>query len=202
MPNPPTTRYSLLVRLCQPADEHAWQEFVEIYEPFVYRLARRRGFQHADAADLCQEVFQAASRAIERWQARTDRGTFRAWLFRIARNIMINAVRFRQRHPAGVGGSDIRRLIDQQPDDDEESRLLAVEYERHLFQWAADEIKKEFRPTTWQAFWEMSVEGRSGRDVAGQLGMSVGAVYIARSRVMARLRERIEEIEGERGDEP
>ena len=119
MSNPPTTRYSLLVRLCQPADEHAWQEFVEIYEPFVYRLARRRGFQHADAADLCQEVFQATSRAIERWHARTDRGTFRAWLFRIARNIMINAVRFRQRHPTGVGGSEIWRLIDQQPADDD-----------------------------------------------------------------------------------
>jgi RNA polymerase sigma factor (sigma-70 family) len=196
MPTPPTTRYSLLVRLCQPADEQAWQEFVAIYEPFVYRLARRRGFQHADAADLCQEVFQAIAKAIERWHARTDRGSFRAWLFQIARNIMINTLRYRQRHPGGVGGSDIKRLLDQQPSDDEESRLLAVEYERHLFQWSAEEVKSEFRPATWQAFWQTGVEGRAPREVAATLSMSVGAVYIARSRVMARLREKIEEIEG------
>jgi RNA polymerase sigma factor (sigma-70 family) len=196
MPTPPTTRYSLLVRLAQPSDEPAWHELVAIYEPFIYRLARRRGFQHADAADLCQEVFQATAKAIERWHARTDRGSFRAWLFQIARNIMINALRYRQRHPGGVGGSDIKKLLDQQPAEDEESRVLAFEYERHLFQWAAEEVKKDFRPATWLAFWQTAVEGRRALEVAQELKMSVGAVYIARSRVMARLREKIEEIEG------
>ena len=197
MPNPPTTRYTLLARLCQPSDELAWQELMDIYEPFVYRLARRRGFQHADAADLCQEVFQATARAIEGWHRRTDRGSFRAWLFQIARNIMINALRHRQRHPAGVGGSGLKRLLDQQPADDEESRLLALEYERHLFQWAAEEVKKEFRSNTWHAFWQTAVEGRRACEVAHDHDMSVGAVYIARSRVMARLREKIQEVEGE-----
>ena len=196
MSNPPSTRYSLLVRLCEASDEQAWQEFMEIYEPLVYRLARRRGFQHADADDLCQEVFQATAKAIERWHQRPDRGSFRAWLFQIARNVMINTLRRRQRHPGGVGGSEIKRLLDQQPADDQESRLLAMEYERHLFQWAAEAVKQEFRPTTWQAFWRTGVEGRKANDVAGELQISVGAVYIARSRVMARLREKIEEIEG------
>lgn len=196
MPNPPSTRYSLLARLGQPADEQAWQEFMAIYEPLVYRLARRRGFQHADADDLCQEVFRAMANAIERWQQRPDRGSFRAWLFHIARNVMINALRHRQRHPGGVGGRDVQRLLDQQPADDQESRLLSIEYERHLFHWAAEEVKKEFRQTTWQAFWQTGVEGRKPTDVAKELGLSVGAVYIARSRVMARLREKIEEVEG------
>lgn len=196
MPNLPTTRHSLLVRLFEPSDEVAWQEFMEIYEPLVYNLARRRGFQHADAADLCQEVFQATARAIERWHERPDRGSFRAWLFHIARNVMINTLRHRQRHPGGVGGSDIKRLLDQQPADDHESQLLSVEYERHLFQWAAEEVKKEFRQPTWQAFWQTGVEGRKPHEVAGELHISVGAVYIARSRVMARLREKIEEVEG------
>jgi RNA polymerase sigma-70 factor (ECF subfamily) len=196
MPDIPSTRYSLLVRLYRPSDALAWQEFMEIYEPLVYRLARRRGFQHADAADLCQQVFQATAGAIERWHARPDRGSFRAWLFRIARNTMLNALRHRARHPGGVGGSDIRRLLDQQPADDDESRLLAVESERHLFQWAAEEVKKEFREPTWQAFWQTSVEGRKPQEVAAELGLSTGAVYIARSRVMARLRRRIEEVEG------
>lgn len=201
MTNPPTTRYTLLARLCQPSDELAWQELMDIYEPFVYRLARRRGFQHADAADLCQEVFQATAKAIEAWHRRTDRGSFRAWLFQIARNIMINALRHRQRHPGGVGGSDIKRLLDQQPADDEESRLLALEYERHLFQWAAEEVKKEFRTNTWHAFWQTAVEGRKAGDVADHQEMSIGAVYIARSRVMARLREKIQEVEGEQSNE-
>lgn len=196
MSNSPSTRYSLLARLGQPSDEQAWQEFIEIYEPLIYRLARRRGFQHADADDLCQEVFQATAKAIERWHARADRGSFRAWLFQIARNIMINALRHRQRHPGGVGGSDLQRLLDQQPASDDESRLLATEYERHLFQWAAEEVKKEFRPATWQAFWQTGVEGRKPAEVAQKLGISVGAVYIARSRAMARLREKIEEVEG------
>ncbi|HET6882564.1 MAG TPA: RNA polymerase sigma factor [Pirellulales bacterium] len=196
MSDAPSTRYSLLVRLCQPADEQAWQEFTEIYEPLVYRLARRRGFQHADADDLCQEVFQAAAKAIDRWQQRSDRGSFRAWLFRIARNVMINAIRHRQRHPGAVGGSDLKRLLDQQPADDQESRQLIVEYERQLFQWAAEEVKKSFRHSTWQAFWQTSVEGRHANEVANELALSVGAVYIARSRVMARLREKIEEVEG------
>lgn len=196
MPNPPSTRASLLVRLCQPTDERAWQEFVEIYEPLVYRLARRRGFQHADADDLCQDVFQATAKAIERWHQRPDRGPFRAWLFQIARNVMINALRHRHRHPGAVGGSEMKRLLDEQPADDQESRLLAVEYERHLFQWAAEAVKKEFRPATWQAFWRTGVDGRKPRDVAAELGLTIGAVYIARSRVMTRLREKIEEVEG------
>ena len=201
MSNMPSTRYSLLARLGQPSDEQAWQEFMEIYEPLVYRLARRRGFQHADAADLCQEVFRATAGAIERWHQRPDRGSFRAWLFHIARNVMINTLRHRQRHPDGVGGSDIKRLLDQQPADDQESRLLAVEYERCMFQWAAEEVKKEFRQATWQAFWQTGVEGRKPNDVARELDISVGAVYIARSRVMARLREKIEEVEGRESNE-
>jgi hypothetical protein len=61
MPNPPTTRNSLLLRLCQPADEQAWQEFVEIYEPLVYRLARRRGFQHANQAESLAKQLADAS---------------------------------------------------------------------------------------------------------------------------------------------
>lgn len=189
----PTTRYSLLARLGGPSDERAWQEFIEIYEPLIYRLARRRGFQDADAADLCQEVFQAAAKAIERWQADDEHGPFRAWLFRVARNMMINALRYRQRHPAGTGGSEIKRLLEQQPADDLESRELIDQCERQHFHWAAEQIKTEFREPTWQAFWRTSVDGEKPAQVAQELSLSLGAVYIARSRVMARLRAKIEE---------
>lgn len=196
MESSPTTRYSLLARLVQPSDEQAWREFMEIYEPLIYRQARRRGFQDADAADLCQEVFQATSKAIERWQARPDRGAFRPWLFQIARNVMINTLRARQRQFNATGASDARRLLEEQPADDEESRLLDLQYERQLFHWAAEQVRAEFREATWRAFWLTGVEGQKPQQAAEELQMSVGAVYIARSRVMARLREKIEAVEG------
>lgn len=199
MNDTPVTRHSLLVRLQDAQDEQAWTEFLEIYEPLVYRLARRRGFQDADAADLSQEVFRAVAAAVERWRLNPDRGSFRAWLFLIARNTMINALKKKRRLPQALGDTQFRRLLEMQPAPDEESALVEAEYERSLFHWAAEQIRDEFRPATWHAFWLTSVEGQKPQAAAEQAGLSVGAVYIARSRVMARLKEKIEQIEGRLG---
>jgi RNA polymerase sigma-70 factor (ECF subfamily) len=197
MDNSPSTRQSLLVRIRNGHDERAWTEFMEIYEPLVYRLARRRGFQDADAADISQEVFRSAAAAIDRWYDNPQRGSFRAWLFLIARNLMINAFRARRRRPQATGSSDVWRLLNAKPaSDDEDSKLVDEQYERRLFHWAADQVRPEFRDSTWQAFWRTSVDGKPARRVAEELKLSVGAVYIARSRVMARLKSKIEEVEG------
>jgi RNA polymerase sigma-70 factor (ECF subfamily) len=193
----PATRHSLLIRLHDPQDEQAWREFLEIYEPLVHRLARRRGFQSADADDLCQEVFRSAAGAIERWRTNPDRGSFRAWLFLIARNTMINAFKKKLRRPLAMGDTQFALLLESQPAaPDEGLALVESEYQWGVFHWAADQVRSEFRETTWRAFWRTSVDGEKAQQVAAELGISAGAVYIARSRVMARLKQKIEQVEG------
>lgn len=197
MDDTPQTRPSLLVRIRDPRDERAWAEFLDIYEPLIYRLARQKGFQDADAAELTQEVFLAVASAIDRWDPDPSRGSFRGWLFRIARNLMINLLAKNRRRPQATGTTDMKRLLEQQPGlPGEDSALFDREYKRQSFRWAAERIRGEFRQPTWQAFWLTSVEGQQIRQVADRLGMTVGAVYIARSRVMARLKQTVEQLEG------
>ncbi len=193
MGDTPSTRHSLLVRLRDPSDGPAWAEFLEIYEPLVYRLAYRKGLQEADAADLAQEVFRAVAVAINRWDPAQSWGSFRGWLSTIARNLIVNLLIARKREVRGTGDTNFQTLLEQHPArDSEESRLYEAELRNRLFAWASDRVRDEFRPATWRAFWETGVEGREPKAVAEELGVTVGAVYIARSRVMARLKREVE----------
>ena len=188
----PETRNTLLARVRSLDDEDSWREFVAIYRPVVYRLARKRGLQHADADDLAQRVFLSVGRAIGNWQPDPERGRFRAWLGTIARNAIINSLA-RRPPDAAAGGTSILELLDQQPEPDERTRHdLDLECRRSLFRWAARRVREEFGDSTWDAFWLTTVEGRDIAGTAADLGKSAGAIYAARSRVMRRLREEIE----------
>ena len=193
----PSTRPSLLVRLRNRSDDRAWEEFLEIYTPLILNLARRKGLQESDAADLLQDVFRAVAQAIDRYDPDPARGSFRAWLTRIARNLIVNQLIARRRHPAGTGGDTAAQLLEGHAAPvEEETALFLAEYRRRLFLWAAEQVRGEFRMPVWQSFWMAGVEGRPAKAVAQALGLSVGAVYHNKSRVMARLRQRIEQVEG------
>ncbi|MFO1063448.1 MAG: sigma-70 family RNA polymerase sigma factor [Pirellulales bacterium] len=191
------TRISLILRLPRSADTDAWRQFVEIYEPLIRRYARRRGLQEADIQDLTQRVFTSVASAVERWKPDRSRGRFRAWLFRIARNHLINqAASGRRERPQG-GTTQLTRL---QAEVDPRAELLdecTLEYRRAAFESAALEVKREVKAATWEAFMLTAVQGHDCDHAAEQLGISVGAVYIARSRVLARLRKLVQEMEAD-----
>lgn len=196
MTSVPETRESLLIRLGDAADEAAWREFLEIYRPVIYRLACRQGFQDADAEDLTQQALLAVAGAIGRWRQGEHTGSFRAWLFRIMRNLMTNFVsRSRWR---SVGGTSFAEMLQEHPVDDEPSRLLVEqEYQAELFRCAAGQVRGEFQTSHWDAFWRTTVGGESIADVAESLSLSVGTVYTARSRIMTRIKRKVRQFEAQ-----
>ncbi|MGO9110904.1 MAG: RNA polymerase sigma factor [Thermoguttaceae bacterium] len=192
-----STRPSLLIRIRDSQDALAWNEFVGIYGPLVYWFGRRRGLQDADAADLTQEVLRAVSCAVAQFQYDPDRGGFRRWLFTVTRNELADFVGRAHRGPVGAGDTAMKKFLEQQPVVVDEARLWDEEYQQQILDWAAERVQSEVHESTWQAFWQTAVEGQRAEEVAKRLGMSVGAVYIAKSRVIARLREHVEQQEGQ-----
>jgi RNA polymerase sigma-70 factor (ECF subfamily) len=196
MEEAPVTRASLLLRIRDEHDQVAWQEFLGLYGPVVYRYARKRGLQDADAADLVQDVFRSIAGAIGHWDYDPGRGKFRGWLFTITRNKLFSFLDSRRRRANAAGDSGSQRQLEEQPDPTADgSGEWDREYERELFGRAAEQARGEFSEATWQAFWQTAVEGKNPRDVARGLGTSPGAVYVSKSRVLARLREMVQQLQ-------
>ena len=194
MPANPETRESLILRLPSASDAEAWQEFIDLYEPLVIRFARRRGLQDADAREIAQNVFISVAKAVDRWQPDRERGKFRAWLFRIARNQLINWV---AKHARGRGTGRTSQLMALAHVDSTEKQKEALkqDYRRELFRLAATHVREFFTEKSWDAFWRTSVLGESIESVATSLGMTHGSIYIARSRITAKMKLVIEQWE-------
>lgn len=182
------TRASLLVRLRDPRDAGAWEAFVKIYSPMVFRFAQRSGLQDADAADVAQEVLQSVHRQIGKFDYDPSRGTFRGWLRMVARTRIADVMERRKRQPVGAGGTEMVSLLSEQADA-REVDAWESDYRQSLFHAAVEKVRPEFRDVTFEAFWQTAVKGRDPATVAAELKITSGAVYIARSRVTARLRE-------------
>lgn len=193
--HPSATRASLILRLGDHEDVAAWEEFTKIYQPVIQRVATKQGLQNADAENLVQEVFLAVAHSVEDWVQREDRGRFRPWLIRIARNAAVDMMTRRATRPLGRDGESGARLLAELPSPEALSQALETEYAQQVYRWAAAEVQNSVEPKTWQAFHLTQVERRPVKEVAEQTGMRPANLYIARSRVMSRIKSLVAQYE-------
>jgi len=192
----PNTRPSLILRLQNGGDASAWDEFVAIYRPIILRLAEKSGLQLFDAEDVAQKVLLSVSQRISEWKFDPERARFRTWLARVVRNSTINAIVRRPIDRAIGGTTCVRSLNDVECHRDDVSAQLDFDWRLESFRWAATQVKQEVHPATWDAFWLTAVERIDPAEVAREIGKSVGAVYVARSRVMQKIQSRLRELDG------
>ena len=178
-----TTPVTLLELLRQPTETAAWSRFVRLYSPLLLFWARRAGLQDSDAADLVQDVFVVLVQKLPEFHYDQHR-SFRAWLHTITLNKWRDRRRQRTAQPHAAAGVFLADLPGPEPAD-----LDEAEYRRQLFARALEILQTEFQPASWQAFSEHGLMGRPAADVAQELGLSVGAVYAAKFRILARLRQ-------------
>jgi RNA polymerase sigma-70 factor, ECF subfamily len=188
-----STSSSLLVRL-RASEAAAWDRLVELYTGLVYRWCRRAGLQPSDAADVGQEVFRAVARKVGEFRHDRPGDTFRGWLRAITRNKIRDHARHRPRERTGIrlGWAVVgwrRRADHAAPELPEPSPTDDAAEARHVLHRALRLVERDFEPGTWRAFWRVVVDGARPADVADELGVSVNAVYLAKGRVLHRLRE-------------
>lgn len=190
---PNLTRASLVFRLRDRDDVDAWSDFTNNYGPMLYRFVLSRGLQDADALDLVQDVMRSVGVAIGRLEYQKEKGGFRAWLFTITRNRL--ATYFRKQNKIGVTANDTAQieLLKQHPACDIElSQNWDLEHQRKLAADAMRLLRPSIEPNTWAAFELTAIKGLSAADAGRQIGISTGAIYVARSRVTAKIRVEIQ----------
>jgi RNA polymerase sigma-70 factor, ECF subfamily len=188
---------SLLVRLRSREDE-AWRRLDQLYGQVVFGWCRGAGLQADDAADLQQEVFRSVAAAIGGFRRDKPGDSFRGWLWRITQNKLRDFFRRSQKQPQAAGGTSFQQQLQQLPfsavADDSSVAPPSVEETQGIFRRALELVRSEFAAATWQAFWRVAVDGRSPAEVAAELGMSAGAVYVAKSRVLRRCRAELADL--------
>ncbi|HZN40838.1 MAG TPA: sigma-70 family RNA polymerase sigma factor [Planctomycetota bacterium] len=193
-----STSRSLLAR-AQANDAEAWDRLVDLYAPSVLRWCSGHGLVQHDVADVFQEVFHAAARHLAAFRKERPQDTFRGWLRTITANKIRDHFRRQKRDAPGVGGSEPQAALAQAqappPPDHDEEEAVAAGVGSELLQRALDQVRGTLREKTWLAFRETVLAGRAAVDVAAELGMTPGAVRVAKCRVLQRLREELADLE-------
>jgi RNA polymerase sigma-70 factor (ECF subfamily) len=190
----PDTQSLLLLNIQSLENRDAWSEFVQIYRPVIYRMARRRGMQDADAQDLSQDVLVRISKSIDRWEPQTG-VRFRHWLRKVASNAIVTAVT-KSTPLAVVDGSVANQILADTPEVSCAKNELDDECFRERYLRAATIVKVDVSPVTWAAFEQTVVQGRTCEEAAESLGKSLGSIYAARSRILKRLQIEVQRLEG------
>lgn len=189
----PTTRPSLLLRIADPQDSAAWAEFTDLYEPILIRVAKSRGIQIGDAEELAQEVLITVLKSIKNFKNGEQVGSFRRWLATITHNKVRDYFRSTKRIDRRTQGEllDLSTISDRSLEDMD--LALENQWRHQMFARAVNAIRDTVHQETWEAFWGTSIEMRSAEQVARELGTSVGIIYVSRSRVIAKLRNWVQQ---------
>lgn len=166
---------------------------MSVYEPFLTQLVRRQGTPAHQVSDVTQQILMAIVRSVDDWVDDGRPASFRRWLGRVARNAAIKFLARERRHVRGYGGNEFLSQFDQIPDAVIDEQRIQ-QYDHEMIVWAAEQVRTEFRETSWKAFWATQIEGRPVAEVAEELGISAGSIYMSRSRIVIRIRERIEKV--------
>ncbi len=193
----PKTRHSLILRLADAGNGEAWNEFVEVYERAIFRYAVSRGLQRADAEDVTQRVLEVVLAKSRSWDADLG-GSFGAWLFRVTRNLAAKTWNERGRDAVNLADESGTAWLDEIPNPSEEEKtIFQWEYRKAVFHWAAERVRDQFREETWNAFWKSSVELQTAEQVATEMRIAKSAVYVAKCRVLARIKSEVRQFEQE-----
>jgi RNA polymerase sigma-70 factor (ECF subfamily) len=195
-PSGPSTSPTLLGRLrATPNDEAAWMEFVGRYGRRIYDWARRWNLQDADAEDVAQMVLARLARRLRTFEY--DRGgSFRGWLWTLTRHAWSDFLESRRRPDLGSGDSQVLAFLESAEAGDDLAARLAQQFDQEQFEAASARVRLRVAPSSWDAFRLTALEGRSGAEAAGQLGMQVTAVFKARSRVQKPLQDEVRKLDG------
>ena len=182
------TPVSLLERLCRQPDQQLWQRFVVLFTPLLSRWANRLGVPTADIEDLLQDVYTILFRKLPAFRYDPAK-SFRAWLWTVFHH---QTIAWRRKHrtlPLSV------QQLEKLASPDSVAEASETEYRQALTNRALQIIQTDFPEQTWRIFWRVAIDGRSGVDVAKEFGVTPNAVYLARGRILARLREELADLD-------
>jgi RNA polymerase sigma-70 factor (ECF subfamily) len=183
------TRHSLLFR-AQTGEENAWKDLTGLYRPLIIGWLNRQGVPAGDLEDLAQDVLLSVVKNLPAFEHSGRRGAFRAWLRTIVCSRTIDYWRAIDAGTKGQGGSGAAATLQQLADPDSElNRQWDEEHDRYVVDCLLDLVHEQFEPATLQAFRRLGLEGASGAEAAQELNLSVAAVYVAKSRVLQRIRQ-------------
>src|SRR5688500_1083708 len=189
------TSASLLERVRASPHGDSWRHLVELYDPLIRGWLKHRGLSTSDVDDVTQDVMAVVLRRLAEFQHNGRVGAFRTWLKTITVNCLRDHWKRGKNLPRATGQSSFQEFLAALADPESElSRKWDLEHDRHVARQLLDVLRGEFEPRTWQAFQRTALEGASAGDVAAELGLTANAVFIARSRVLARLRQEAAEL--------